>query len=102
MSDDDPMLVHALGYADQQHIPVFAVSAAKIPFKGKAGHKDASTDPDRIRAMWHDHPGAMIAAATGDRCGYCVLDVDTKEAHGADGRARQRSSAYLLPAPLWR
>ena len=64
-----------------------SVSAAKIPFKGSAGHKDASTDPDRIRAMWHAHPGAMIAVATGDRCGYCVLDIDTKEAHGADGRA---------------
>ena len=84
--DDDPMLVRR-SHMPRKGLPVFPVSAAKIPFKGSAGHKDASTDPDRIHAMWHAHPGAMIAVATGDRCGYCVLDVDTKEAHGADGRA---------------
>jgi hypothetical protein len=80
------MLHAALSYA-ATGLPVFPVSAAKIPFKGSAGHKDASTDPDRVRAMWHARPGAMIAVATGDRCGYCVLDIDTREAHGADGRA---------------
>jgi Bifunctional DNA primase/polymerase, N-terminal len=80
------MLDAALSYA-AIGLPVFPVSGAKVPFKGSAGRKDASTDPDRVRAMWHAHPSAMVAVATGDRSGYCVLDVDTKEAHGADGRA---------------
>lgn len=54
---------------------------AKRPLT-KNGFKDASTDPDQIKAWWKAHPDAAIGIPTGIK--WDVLDVDTKGA--VDGR----------------
>lgn len=46
----------------------------------------ASSDPERVRKFWTDHPEANIGMLTGDASGgVVVLDVDTLKGHGVDG-----------------
>lgn len=45
------------------------------------GYKDATTDPEEIRAFWTYHPGATIGLATGSVSGVIVLDIDPPEGH---------------------
>lgn len=52
---------------------VFPLSASKIPFKGSHGHLDATTDPERIRALWKGRPNANIGLSTGR---IVVIDPD--------------------------
>jgi putative DNA primase/helicase len=56
-------------------------NAGKHPITPR-GLKDATTNPDTIRAWWTKHPQANIAGATGERSGFDVLDVD-----GPSGKA---------------
>jgi putative DNA primase/helicase len=47
------------------------------------GFKNATTDPDQIRAWWTKDPDANIGVATGGTSGITVLDVDVKkDVHG--------------------
>jgi hypothetical protein len=64
----------ALWYAEQG-LKVFPLTpGTKIPFKGSAGFKDASTHPDVINGWWEDSPGANIGIATGHLVD--VVDID--------------------------
>lgn len=45
---------------------------------GGNGFKDATTDPDVVRAWWTQYPDAIPGMPTGARVGVWVLDVDTK------------------------
>jgi hypothetical protein len=47
------------------------------------GLKDATTDPDIIRAWWQQQPDNNIAIATGAASGIFVLDVDGLDAEAA-------------------
>ena len=89
------MLEAALGYA-RRGWPIFPVwyptadggcacpkgldcpSPAKHPMGDLVprGLKNATTDPDLIRAWWTRRPGANIGMATGPRSGVVVVDVD--------------------------
>jgi Bifunctional DNA primase/polymerase, N-terminal len=108
---DSPMLNAALAYAALGW-PVFPCRrAGKAPAWpsahpnaaecrgacGRFGHGfyDASTDPDRVVAMFRPHPQANVAVATGAP-GPDVLDVDTKD--GRDGMSlfEQARQAGLL------
>jgi hypothetical protein len=40
------------------------------------GFRDATTDPEVIRAWWTRHPTANIGMATGSGSGLLVIDVD--------------------------
>ncbi|MER8688751.1 AAA family ATPase [Mesorhizobium sp. M1136] len=51
----------------------------------RRGFKDASTDPDTIKAWWEAHPNALIGMPTGKVSGIIVLDLDRK--NGKDGFA---------------
>lgn len=64
----------ALWYAEQQ-LAVFPLQpGTKIPYKGSRGCKDATTDPDQVRAWWAADPDANIGLATGTLVD--VVDID--------------------------
>lgn len=104
MSDDFTMMEWALAYAERGWavLPVWwaiedpdVAPDAEAPVmrcacdKGRdcprpakhpiptQGVKQATTDPERVRAWWTEHPDANIAVATGTRSGCIVIDVDT-------------------------
>lgn len=101
--DDSPMMDFALCYA-RHGIPVFPVKPkTKTGFyfypdyAGSPSQKNpdgnpyswktqASTDPERVRRFWTDHPDANICAATGN--GLCVLDLD-REHVNTDGTGKE-------------
>lgn len=94
---DSDMLTAALEYAELV-MPVFPVkscdmSAQSEGSRGKEpltphGHKDATTDPAKIREYWTSHPNANIGYAVPE--GVIVLDVDGNQGieslkeHGLD------------------
>jgi len=49
------------------------------------GVKDATTDPDKIRAWWAKWPEANIALACGEASGVYVVDVDVDKEKGVNG-----------------
>jgi hypothetical protein len=73
---DDTALRRALAYASHGW-PVFpCLPGEKLPAT-RHGFKDATTDPERIRAWWDRHPASNVAIATGYP-GPDVLDVDQR------------------------
>jgi hypothetical protein len=85
----------ALGYA-KKSIPVFPCKpGGKEPLTSN-GFKDATTDPDRIRAWWSRWPDANIAMPTGKRSGWVVVDVDPKPG-GYDSLAELHERGHELP-----
>lgn len=76
---------HRIALADSAialGVPVFPCAADKRPLTTR-GFKDASADPDAIRAMFNRPDAALIGVPTGAASGWCVVDVDVKE--GARG-----------------
>ncbi len=99
MSDGTALLAEALRYAAVGW-PVFLLGRTKRPLancpacpKGKPGHDPqacqcltchgfyaATLDPQRIKAMCAEHPGALLAIRTGSASGTLVADIDPR--HG--------------------
>ena len=77
-----PAVEHALQYA-ARGFPVFPCHPNKKPLTPK-GFKDATLDPDTIRAWWKKHPEAMIGLPTGNVSGLYVIDLDVDKATGKD------------------
>lgn len=90
MSEEPTNLVAALGYAERgwSVLPVHSAfnglcscgditcpRVAKHPMTAR-GVKDATTEPERIRAWWQSWPHANVGIATGRVSGIFVLDVD--------------------------
>jgi hypothetical protein len=74
----------ALAYATRFGYAVHPLKpGAKTPITAH-GFKDASKDPDQIRAWWTQYPDANIGIATGAVNGVSVLDVDVKDGAGGD------------------
>jgi hypothetical protein len=74
LKEPGALLAGAIWYA-RRGIPVFPLAPnSKIPRKGSAGFKDASTDEEQVAAWWEREPASNIGAATGVR--FDVLDVD--------------------------
>jgi hypothetical protein len=85
---DDIALRRALAYAGHGW-PVFpCLPGEKLPAT-RHGFKDATTDPERIRAWWGRNPASNIAIATGHP-GPDVLDVDQRGEAGSGFAAFNR------------
>lgn len=67
------LVATALWYA-QQGVPVFPCQPGGKAPATRHGFKDASTEPDRVRAWWAATPRANIGLATGHR--FDVFDAD--------------------------
>ena len=76
--------------------PVFAMTDAKVPVTPH-GSKDATTDPNTIRAMFRRPGAALVAISTGAPSGIVALDGDvTTDGDGRD-TLRQWTIAGRLP-----
>lgn len=76
-------------------IPVFPCNANKTPATEK-GFYDASTDPDKIRAMFEKTgAGTLIGARMGAASGLFAIDVDLYKP-GEEGASAQQYLAKLL------
>ncbi|WP_215754222.1 bifunctional DNA primase/polymerase [Acetobacter sp. P5B1] len=58
--------------------PIFPCGKNKRPLT-EHGFKDASTDEERVKAMFRACPGARIGMPTGRASGIFVIDIDTKD-----------------------
>ena len=87
-----PPVAHALECAARGWA-VFPASQDKTP-RTPHGHKDASTDPARIRAMWGQFGGLLVGIRTGETSNLAVLDIDRQ--HG--GGAWWQANRHRLPA----
>lgn len=73
--DPASTLAVALWYAEVCGLKVFPCQPGlKVPHPGTHGCKDATTDPDTIRAWWDRWPGSNVAIATGHLID--VVDID--------------------------
>ena len=88
----------ALAFSAEFEVPVFPCTQDKKPLPGTHGFKDASRDPDTIRAMFGRAGAALIGMPTGEASGFTVLDVDVKD--GAQGETWLIANAHRLPATL--
>lgn len=62
-------------------LPVFPCNADKSPAT-RHGHKDATTDPEKIERMWRNKPDSLIGMPTGAASGIMVLDLDISRQTG--------------------
>ena len=77
------LLEAALWYA-RKGFAVFPLTPGeKVPLKGSAGFKDATTDKDKITEWWQANPDANIGLATGAQTGVWVLDIDAHKDGGS-------------------
>jgi hypothetical protein len=87
-----------------QGFPVFPVklcpdaclkcSICKAP-ASQHGFRDATLDPEQIRALWKQHPGQLIGVPTGDVSNFDVLDLDS--AKHAEAIAWWMSNRQRIP-----
>jgi putative DNA primase/helicase len=79
MTETNSKLEAALSYAALGWAVFPIMPGAKKPPLTPHGFKDASKEPDQIRAWWATTPDANIGVATGAVSGISVLDWDEKE-----------------------
>lgn len=60
------------------------------------GAENASLDPEQLRSWWTRNPQANVAGLVGSRTGKAVLDVESVDGHGVDGKLclRQLEEEY--------
>lgn len=75
-------------------VPVFPCKPDKAPLT-RNGFKDASADPDQVRAWWAQYPYALPGVPTGKASGYDVLDIDLRP--GKDGFTELAARELRLP-----
>ncbi len=68
----------ALSYAASGWLVFPCQPRSKVPAT-EHGFKDATRNPDQIRAWWEAMPDANVAIATGEGSGLFVLDIDQKQ-----------------------
>ena len=96
MNSQSDVLPAALAYAAHGW-PVFPCNHIDKKPLTRHSFKDASVDPDQIRAWWKHYPEAMIGVPTGASTGIVILDVDQNIGKGKHGEA----SLKLLIGAIW-
>src|ERR1700731_4157481 len=82
-------LSHALECAAAYGWAVFPASRNKAP-NIPNGHKAASSDPERIRAMWGQYGGLLIGLSAGEESELAAADID--RSHGGENGWRENRS----------
>src|SRR3982751_6542409 len=89
-----------VAFVEQTGFPVFPCKRnAKVPAT-EHGFKDASTDPNRIRAWARDNPGCNWALPT-EAAGLVVLDVDIRPGKAGDESLRVLEERYGRLPDTW-
>lgn len=95
--NEPSVLDQALDYAEYLGFAVFPVGPdCRVP-RCAHGYKDASKDPDAIRALWAASPDANVALSAGPVSGVFVLDVDVKELDGRQSMVDMQARNAQLP-----
>ncbi len=82
-----------------RRIPVFPLApGSKRPIQGSHGLRDATDDSDVSRVRWQRTPQANIAAATGSRSEFWVLDIDMPD--GSESLAALEAEHGSLPVTI--
>lgn len=89
---DSKILAAALDLA-ARGLPSFPCLADKRPATPH-GFKDATADPDGLRALWAQYPGVLVGVATGSGAGIDVLDLDIKH---TEARTWWREHRHRIP-----
>lgn len=92
------MLDWALYYARLGWAVFPLVPGTKSPFKDSHGSSEATTDPERIRAWWAQHPDANIATRP-SAAGLYVYDVDPRNGGDVDHQ-RLQAERGPIDSPL--
>jgi hypothetical protein len=58
------------------------------------GFKDATADPEKLRELWRQYPGALVGVPTGQPSGIFVVDIDSAR-HDEANDWLERHSPYL-------
>jgi len=92
-------LVNAALWYAEQGLRVFPLApGSKIPRKGSAGCKDATTDAEQIRVWWREDWHANVGLATGHLVD--VVDFDGALGHAAWSRVFPQADALVPGAEL--
>ena len=89
----DTLVKAALEWA-KRGIPVFPCGNNKAPLT-TSGHLDASTDPEKVKAMFEFSQAALIGARMGEGSGLFAIDFDLYKA-GAEQYMQYLSDKGLL------
>jgi len=94
---DTALSYAALGWA------VFPLcERAKVPPKGTHGHLGATTDEERIRRWWGQHPSHNVGIATGKISQLLVVDIDVRHDGVANFQRLVEERGGLTPGPTAR
>ena len=94
----DALAAAAFRYA-LRRVAIFPLApGSKRPIKGSHGLRDATDDSDVSRVRWQRTPRANIAAATGSRSRFWVLDVDMPD--GPESLAALEAEHAPLPVTI--
>jgi hypothetical protein len=55
------------------------------------GFKDATKDPEQLKALWQRYPGSLVGVPTGEASGAFVLDIDSTKHPEADEWLEQQA-----------
>ncbi|RPE78959.1 MULTISPECIES: bifunctional DNA primase/polymerase [unclassified Frondihabitans] len=92
-----PFLRRALPLLDGGYHVFPLAPGTKVPIKGSAGLKEATTDEAQVRAWADRYPNANVGVATGH--GLIVVDIDVRDKHGnpVPGEANWSKRTHGLP-----
>ena len=95
--NDQWLVEQALAFSAEHGVPVLPCRQDKSPTT-KHGFKDASDDPDRIKALFSHPEAAFVAVPSGSTSGISVLDIDVaKDGDPASGFDWLDANRELIP-----